>query len=241
MLTMYNNKCDFQQSDCTAAVLPIGALEQHGSHLPVGTDTMISNEVASRIAAKLAAYLLPALPISCSIEHRETKGTVYIKAMTLYALIEDIAESLEYSGFKKLYVINGHGGNWIIKQAVREVNRKSKGLDVVLLSSQSARGRMLEVMEHAVPPDIHAGETETSLMLHLHETHVGQIRSTTNKEFPPQDYLDYFDITELTEDGYWGFPECATADKGKRWLDLVVEVMLEQIQHIEEIRRHIED
>ncbi|MBD2861461.1 creatininase family protein [Paenibacillus oceani] len=239
MLTIFNNKCDFQRADCRVAVLPIGAVEQHGSHLPVGTDTFISSELARRIAGELDAYLLPAIPIACSIEHRLTKGTVYMKAATLAALIKDIAESLQFSGFRKLYLVNGHGGNWIIKPTIRELNRELQELDVILVSTQLARSRIQEVMEYGVPPDIHAGETETSLMLHLHRESVGAIQVPPDRTFYPQDYMDYFDAAQLSEDGYWGYPERATAEKGKKWLDILVEVALEYIRHIEETRQKL--
>lgn len=236
MLTIYNNKCDFQRSDCEIAVLPIGAVEQHGSHLPVGTDTFISSELAKRVAEELNAYLLPAIPIACSIEHRLTKGTVYMKAATLAAIIRDIAESLQFSGFRKLYLVNGHGGNWVLKPTVRELNRELSKLNVVLVSTQSARARILEVMEHGVPPDIHAGETETSLMLYLHQQHVGPIQVPAERVFYPQDYMDYFDAAQLSEDGYWGYPELATAEKGEKWLNILVEAAMANIRDIETTR-----
>lgn len=239
MLTLFHSKRDFQQSDTSCAVLPIGALEQHGSHLPVGTDTLIASELASRLARKLNAYLLPALPITCSIEHRETKGTVYIRAATLANLIRDIVESLAYSGFRNLYVINGHDGNWIIKPTIREINREFADIGVTLITMHVADARMLEMAGQPTQPDLHAGELETSIMLHLHPDRVGQIRSTDKRQFALQDDLDYFDMAELTEDGYWGFPERATADKGRRWLDLLEETALERIRHLDSSRERL--
>ncbi|MDF2726364.1 MAG: putative creatinine amidohydrolase [Paenibacillus sp.] len=240
MLTYLNNKTAFQRQDTTVAVLPIGALEQHGSHLPVGTDTIIACELAARLARRLDAYLLPALPITCSIEHRKTKGTVYIKAATLASLIRDITESLQYSGFRKLYVVHGHDGNWIVKPTIRELNREFADIDVMLITMHEARERMLETGDHPVSPDIHAGETETSIMLHLHPDLVGEVHAADQRQFPPQGDLDYFDMAELTADGYWGSPELATADKGQRWLDLLEEAALQRIRHIDESRERIE-
>src|SRR5690242_12092910 len=126
MLNMYNTRRDFLTTDCTTAVLPVGAIEQHGSHLPVGTDTIIAGEIALRIAERLDAYLLPSISIASSIEHREAKGTVYLKADTLALVIRDITESLQYSGFKRLIIYNGHGGNWILKPTVRQLDRDFK-------------------------------------------------------------------------------------------------------------------
>jgi len=133
MLTMYNSKRDFEASDCTTAVLPVGAIEQHGSHLPVGTDTIFAGEYAARLAEKLDAYLLPVLPITSSIEHRKGKGTVYINGETLSLLLRDIAESLQISGFRKLIIVNFHGGNWTIKPTVRRLNRELAELQTILV------------------------------------------------------------------------------------------------------------
>jgi creatinine amidohydrolase len=229
---MYDNKKAFQQSNCTIAVLPLGAVEQHGSHLPVGTDTLIAGELAARVAKQLDAFLLPTLPITSSIEHRETKGTVYIKAITLAAMIRDIAESLEYSGFTKLYLINGHGGNWIVKPTIRQLNRDLQSIDVVQVSTASARVGMRKVMDH-LENDVHAGEAETSIMLHLHKEYVDPVLVKRNREFVPQDFLDYFDIADITDDGYWGYPESATAEKGERWLEMLTAAAMDYIRRVE--------
>lgn len=232
MLTIFNNKREFQSSNCTVAVLPLGAVEQHGSHLPVGTDIIISSELARRVAEEINAYLLPVIPITCSIEHRESKGTVYIRAATLSAMIRDIAESLQYSGYKKLYLINGHAGNWILKPTIRELNREFPNIEVVLVSTQSARERMLEIFDYALPHDIHAGETETSVIMYLQESLVSEINLDKEKTLYPQDFLDYFDMSEITSDGYWGHPENASSEKGEKWINMLLEAALDYIQKI---------
>jgi creatinine amidohydrolase len=242
MLTIYNTRQDFLTKDCTTAVLPVGAVEQHGSHLPVGTDTIISNEMASRIAERLGAYLLPCISIASSIEHREAKGTVYLKADTLAFVIRDIAESLQYSGFKRLIIFNGHGGNWILKPTVRQLDRdfKDKGveMELILIPPNIAFKRQGELMKN-VQHDIHGGEKETSIMLHLCAEHVRPYVPQQSPTVVPQDFMDYFDVTELTEDGYWGFPEEATAEKGRKMLDLTLECAIEYVNEIERERARI--
>ncbi|CAI6051851.1 creatininase family protein [Cohnella sp. JJ-181] len=234
MLTIFHSKKDFEASDCRIAVLPVGATEQHGSHLPVGTDTIFAEHFSRRLAEELDAYLLPAIAISSSIEHRKGKGTVYLKSDTLALVLRDIAESLQYSGFTKLIIANFHGGNWIIKPTVRNLNRELGGLQTVLLyAGDVARPRYGEIFNH-VQGDIHAGEMETSLMLHLHPEYVSDIKVQKNPVLFPQAYMDYFDVGELTADGYWGFPEEATAEKGSK----VIELMLhEGLKYIEELER----
>src|SRR5687767_1310351 len=102
MLTIHHTRDDFARGSPTVAVLPIGAVEQHGSHLPVGTDILLAESFAKALAERLAAYLLPPLAISSSIEHRKSRGTVYLRADTLALAVRDIVTCLRDSGFKRL-------------------------------------------------------------------------------------------------------------------------------------------
>jgi creatinine amidohydrolase len=208
----------------------------------VGTDSIVSGAIAERLAERLNAYLLPCISIASSIEHREAKGTVYLRADTLALVIRDIAESLQYSGFKRLVIYNGHGGNWILKPMVRQLDRdfKSRGVDmeVILIPPNIALKRQGEIMEH-VQHDIHGGEKETSIMLHLCKEHVKPPIPQHAPTVVPQDFMDYFDVTELTEDGYWGFPEEANEEKGRRMFELTVECALDYLNEIERERRKI--
>lgn len=242
MLNMYNTRKHFLEKDCQVAVLPVGAIEQHGSHLPVGTDAIIAQEISFRLAKRLNAYLLSCLSISSSIEHRESKGTVYMRADTLALVIRDIAESLRYSGFRRLIVHSGHGGNWILKPTIRQLNRdyEERGIEMeaILIPSNIAGARQGDVLNH-VQHDLHAGEKETSIMLHLCPEHVEAIVPVTAHTSAPQDYMDYFDVIDITEDGYWGFPEEATADKGSRLLDLIEESAIAYLEALERERGRI--
>ncbi|WP_261800537.1 creatininase family protein [Paenibacillus sp. PAMC21692] len=239
---MYNTRKQFLEKECELAVLPVGAVEQHGSHLPVGTDAIIAQEIAARLARRLNAYLLPCLSISSSIEHRESKGTVYLRSDTLALVIRDIAESLRYSGFRRLIVFTGHGGNWILKPTIRQMNRdyveRGLDMDVILIPSNISGARQGDILNH-VQHDLHAGEKETSIMLHLCPEHVEPIVPATAHTTVPQDYMDYFDVIDITEDGYWGFPQEATADKGKQLLDLMEDRSIAYLEALEQERRRI--
>ncbi|WP_127587908.1 creatininase family protein [Paenibacillus koleovorans] len=243
MLTMNNTRLEFEQAGCKTAVLPIGALEQHGSHLPVGTDTIFAGELSRRLADKLDAYLLPVIPISSSIEHRESQGTVYLLSTTLALIVRDIAESLRHSGYNKLIVVNYHGGNWSLKPAIRQLNKDYAAvqaeMEVILLFTPGIPDpRLAEIVEHT-RHDVHAGEFETSLMLALHPELVKEIRPQSEPTEVPQDYMDYFDTSELTEDGYWGFPEAATAEKGAKLMELQVDMGLQYLAKLEAYKRKV--
>src|SRR5687767_10168629 len=148
MLTIHDTRTEFDSRTCTTAVLPVGAVEQHGKHLPFGTDIMLAEAVAKPIAEKLDAYLLPAVAISASIEHRKARGTVYLRAQTLGAVVGDIAASLRDSGFQRLVIVNFHGGNWILKPTVRELNRDLAPFRIVLLQPDLPANDAREIFEH---------------------------------------------------------------------------------------------
>ncbi|HUR57525.1 MAG TPA: creatininase family protein [Opitutaceae bacterium] len=237
MLTTHHTREDLRQKPCTLAVLPVGAVEQHGAHLPLATDILLAEAVAQRLAEKLDAYLLPALAITASIEHRKSKGTVYLRAETLAAVVRDIADSLRQSGFRRLVLANFHGGNWILKPTIRELNRAWPDFRVILLSPDLPPAVAAQIFEHPVG-DVHGGEYETSLMLHLHPQEVRALPSGGPRNFPPQPLLDYFDATELAPEGFWGWPESATAEKGRRALEELIVASLRFIQQIEDRSPH---
>jgi len=238
MFTIYHSATEFENRSCGIAVLPLGAVEQHGRLLPLGTDILLAQSFAGRIADKLGAYLLPPLSISSSIEHRKTKGTVYLRGDTLALIIRDISESLRDSGFERLVLANWHGGNWILKPTIRQLNRDLAPFRVVLINPDLPPVKRAEIFEHPVD-DVHGGEFETSLMLHLHPELVGALPARTERSFPPQAFLDYFDTTELTPEGYWGWPELGTVEKGRRVLAELVESAMKYMEQIEEMSREL--
>lgn len=237
LLTTQNTREDLLATACTAAVLPIGAVEQHGRHLPFETDILLAQALAGRLAEALSAYLLPALAFSSSIEHRAAKGTVYLRSDTLALVVRDLAASLRHSGFTRLILANGHGGNWVLKPTVRQLNRDWPDFRTILVNPDLPAGAR-EGLEHPAG-DVHGGEMETSLMLHLYPDRVRPVAASGETSFPPQAFLDYFDITDLTATGHWGWPEAASAEKGRRLFEGMVSSALEFVAAIEAESRRI--
>lgn len=238
--SMMNRAPELQGSACDVAVLPVGALEQHGPHLPVGTDTIVAAEFGRRLAERLGAYLLPPIAIANSIEHRESRASVYLRPETLAAVVRDVADSVRASRFRRLVVLSWHGGNWILKPTVRSLNRDPARAEnpfrVILVDANVAAKELATIMEHP-KDDIHAGEMETSMMLFVAPESVGQIPHNRQEVYPPQGFLDYADIRALTENGSWGRPQLASAEKGRRAMDAYVEAALAYIAAVEEIFR----
>jgi creatinine amidohydrolase len=152
-------------------VLPVGATEQHGPHLPFNTDTVVAESVAeatvSEVGAAVDAWLLPTMAVAKSNEHAWAAGTFWLSPRTLLAVLEDIGRCVAATPARRLVFLNGHGGNTaLLNVACREL-RLGFGLQTFLAHP-------------SVPPDhggaspaeelgmgIHAGLEETSLMLHL--------------------------------------------------------------------------
>jgi creatinine amidohydrolase len=105
---------DVQTRQPNVAVLPVGSFEQHGSFLPLTTDTIVASAISGSIAERYNVLLLPPITVSCSHEHAGWPGTVSISHQTLSAMVEDIRASLAASGITRLVIVNGHGGNYVL-------------------------------------------------------------------------------------------------------------------------------
>ncbi|MEQ9693004.1 creatininase family protein [Shimia sp. SDUM112013] len=153
----------------TIAILPLGATEQHGPHLPLSVDSTLTDAVLSRSLpqwkADTHALILPTLTITKSNEHLAHAGTLTLSARTLLAMLEDIGASVARAGVRRLVLVNGHGGNTaILEIAVREL-RVAHGLIAAHASwfGFTETEGLIDLADSA--HDLHAGDIETSAML----------------------------------------------------------------------------
>jgi creatinine amidohydrolase len=162
----------------TIAVLPVGAVEQHGPHLPVWVDSAINCGIVGRavpqIPGELSVLVLPMMPVGKSDEHQAFPGTLSLSAETLIRVWTEIGESVHRAGIRKLVLFNSHGGQPQIMDIVARDLRVRLKMFVVPCSWFS-----LGLPEGLFPPSevehgIHGGGIETSMMLHLHSDLVRQ-------------------------------------------------------------------
>ena len=219
MLDALSTARTLERARPSIAVLPIGSIEQHSHHLPLGTDWIAATALAHRVAAELGAYCLPALPVSMGRCHKPMAGTVWLRPMTLADAVTDVVHSVMKSGIQNVVLINGHGGNFTLEVAVRELNAEPGG-PIVLLPPMSLRAGSQPIFETA-GREVHAGESETSVFLAIAPDLVGDERVD---HIPPvgREFLDYALIGQISPSGVWGKPSLASAEKGRRALDLRV-------------------
>ena len=213
---------DLERSGVDTAVLPVGAIEQHGPHLPLSVDWFQGEVVARRVAERLDAFLLPGIPYGCSQAHTGFRGTISLAPETLGAIVTDIAESLLEQGFRRIAVLNFHGGNLILKLAARDLNLSQSQGKVVLVSPGQDAGVRLEGILEGYADEQHAGELETSVMLHAAPEQVGTTRIDHVPDAGPV-YFDYVPMREFCPDGVWGRSSLATAEKGRLAIEAMVE------------------
>lgn len=191
-------------------LLPIGSFEQHGPHLPLWTDALIASTVAARVGEQMGAMVLPTIPYGTSAEHRGFPGSVWLREETLALVVEDLALSCARSVTSRVAILSGHGGNWILRPAVRAINARHRDLSLGLVPEAVLWGDVLA-------GDLHAGAVETSVVMHLDPDSVGRLPDDFVPDVP-REALDLLSMQDLSPDGVWGFPSKASAASGKETL-----------------------
>ncbi|MFE5008056.1 creatininase family protein [Streptomyces sp. NPDC056696] len=206
---------DVQEQEPRVAILPIGSYEQHGAYLPLITDTAIACIIAREIAAAYPVLQLPPVTIACSHEHGTWAGTVSISARTLHAMVNDIAASLEASGIRKLVLVNAHGGNYVLSNIVQEANLTEPRMTLFPQGREWNRSRERAGLVSDAHGDMHAGEIETSILLHAEPGLVRDGYQIADHDGGERPFLLTHGMKAYTETGVIGFPSYATGEKGK--------------------------
>ncbi|MCP4725110.1 MAG: creatininase family protein, partial [bacterium] len=160
-MTWYDVEQALKHTDM--ALIPVGSIEQHGKHLPLGTDSYAAIETSKLIAQEADVIVCPVTLAGLSEHHMDFPGTLTLKPKTFEAVLFETAQCLISHGFKKLTFYNGHGGNTTsIKNVIRKINQYTEATAFFLNDIN-----VIPIAELRIPYDWHAGVGETSLMLYL--------------------------------------------------------------------------
>ncbi len=208
----------------TPVVIPIAAVEQHGHHLPVFTDSLLLGEVLRRAREPLASRVLfaPLMWLGNSDHHLDFAGTVSAAPRTYLDLLNGLAENFVQHGFRRLVFVNGHGGNDVPgRQAVFELRQRHRQRDdlLLLLATYWSLGAKPWESNPALQQRAmgHACEWETSMILRLAPQLVGNYRAAAPVEpgMPFSPASRGWITRERTAAGHIGSPHLATAEKGE--------------------------
>ena len=231
-------------------VQPIGAIEQHGAHLPLAVDSAISVAVLGKALDQLdpniPAYSLPPLYYGKSNEHWHFPGTITLSTQTLLAVLTEVAESIYRAGFRKLVLMNSHGGQpQILEIACRDLHQQYEDFALFPLFTWKVPTISAIAKELFTPKElefgIHAGDVETSLLLSILPDHVKMDRAKA--EYPlgePQSgvlsmegALPFAWMTrDLSGSGVIGDPTTATKEKGDRILTALVSGWVQVLEDV---------
>lgn len=216
-------------------IIPVGALEQHGPHLPVEIDSVLGETVALRTARLIAAQdnvvVLPCLWTGLSEHHMSLGGTVTLDFPTFFNLIRCVLESVTRQGFRRIVVLNGHGGNEnALRVAIGEISPKLN-VPIVQFTYWYAAEKVIAPLLERQDNLWHACEAETSMYMSLRPELVAEERirlaevncSPTVADLVGGGIYRWCSAQSYSSAGVQGYPSAANREKGERLLTAIAE------------------
>jgi creatinine amidohydrolase len=233
-------------------ILPVGSTEQHGTHLPVSTDTLIAMEVSRRAAEKIDALIAPPIVFGLSDDHRPAGGVISIKMNTLSILVKDVVRSLAEQGFREIIALNGHYSNaWTILHSINEMQLQLPKESIAFgLSYWDALSPEQASAFISMEAGVHANHAETASVLAIDESLV-DMKEAPN-EWPGFPEMrtgvltilnSYFltrpgAMTTASKSGSWGDCTKATVEDGRKLLEWFTQATINMIKDLEDTFHH---
>lgn len=205
-----------------AVMLPLGAVEQHGPHLPTGTDVLLAERIVERVAGDAVrdVLVLPALAFGLSGYHRHWGATITLEAETLHRVLRDIAASVELAGGRDFFIINGHGGNRGVCTTV-SLSMSSRQFSVHALCYWDIASDLARTMFAADAGSMgHAGQAETGLVAAMFPDLVGRTADVAYEPVGPA--VGRTALQRLGSTGISGNPAAWSVEDGKAFASEVV-------------------
>ncbi len=208
------------------SLLPIGSVENHGPHLPLGTDLFTAEHIAREAAKSGDFVLLPAIPVGLSAEHRQFPGTLWVSRRVLMQYVLETIRSLASHGLRRVVLVNGHGGN---TDALEDVCRSLREECIYAFVYQWWNAIRETIERVCIGSPDHAGDMETSAVLHIDPE---RVRGERIAEAESEGATSWgrrvhgvsvgFDAIDFTRSGSTGKPSAATPEKGQRLMDAAI-------------------
>ena len=232
-------------AEIDVALLPVGAIEQHGPHLPLDTDAWDAERLCDDVAKACSQpppIVLPLVPYGVSYHHDDFAGTISISPDTLAKMVHEIGIAAARNGIRKLLVINGHGGNSAALHFAAQMINRDTGIFTAVDTGESSDTDIDAMTE--TPNDVHAGEVETSTTLALRPDLVRMSLATPMVPRFSSHYLDftskrgvgwYAHTKKISETGVLGDPTLATAEKGRKMWNIMVDNLVEFVEDLKNL------
>jgi creatinine amidohydrolase len=209
------------------AVLPVGAVEQHGPHLPTGTDTMLAEHAVAAAVMRTDDVALPAVSYGCSLGHTEHwPGTISLSVSTLIEVMTDIGRWVHASGFRKLVVINSHATNGppcqssLLALRYEFPNLHSRFVSLYDVTPDAAAGYLADA------EDPHANSAETSMLMHIAPKLTHLDRAVDEADRTIGRVLTY-SMPAVTSSGVVGRPTTASVEAGRDLFNVIVDGVID--------------
>jgi creatinine amidohydrolase len=215
-----------------AAILPVGATEQHGPHMGCGMDAVLADRLCAEVAARTKVPALPTLPYGCSLGHsRRWPGTLSVTPTVLIEFVKQIGDWAYYSGVRRLFIVNTHVTNAApLRCALEMLRAEHDDLMVALLNSATLSPRVRE-FHFADGDDWHANDAETALMLAIAPDMVrGDLLAQADDPDRTAGHVFAHPVNRTSRNGVTGQPSRATAAHGRQWFDWMVEDLSELVR-----------
>ncbi len=242
-LTWPEAKRRFQEVD--VALLPVGAIEQHGPHLPLDCDAFDADYLAKSVAERCKAprpLVLPLVSYGVSYHHEDFAGTLSVNPETLSQMVYDIGMSAVKHGITKLVIVNGHGGNSPALHFAAQMINRDAHIFTCVDTGESSDPDIYGMAD--TPNDVHAGEIETSTSL---ATRPHMVRSNKIKKFVPRFSSRYLDFTskrsvgwyahtsKISPSGVMGDPTLGSPEKGERMWKVMIENLAAFVEELQRL------
>ena len=217
-------------------ILPIGSTEQHGPHNPLGTDFLIAEELAKELSKRTNLLVLPTVPYGVSFHHSNFPGTISIDEEIFTQYVYNIVKSLKKDGINKIFIINGHGGNYYPLLRVSRLARMELNMIVYIFQWWTALAGKISIFSKE--EEGHAGAMETSLIAYFKPGMVNMLNCEDEESVMKEinEASRYVFTDEITSNGVFGKSCSASREKGLIVMEKAIEMLLHMVEHLKNIK-----